>query len=93
MPSVVILATILLLSCVLKDEIQVVLDFTGGIFGIFILFVMPCVEVHCARKRRFTEGSSGSSGKLEGSLPIFVGVLGLGFMGLNLYNIISKMRQ
>lgn len=86
--SIVILALILLMSWLLQDKIQVVLNFTGGIFGIIILFVMPCVEVFQARKLSHTPGNPRN---YIAWLPIFVGVLGIAFMGLNLYHIISGL--
>lgn len=41
--SIIILAIIIALSWAFQNNIQVVLNFTGGIFGIFILFLMPCI--------------------------------------------------
>lgn len=79
---------ILLMSWLLQDKIQVVLNFTGGIFGIFILFLMPCIEVYYARNKTHTPGNPRN---YIPWLPIFIGVLGMAFMVLNLYHIISKM--
>lgn len=79
---------ILAISWLLQNSIQVVLNFTGGIFGIFILFLMPCIEVFQARRLTHTEGNPRNYIRW---LPIVVGVLGIGFMILNLYHIISKM--
>ena len=45
-----LLLTILAVSFALKDQIQVALSFTGGIFGCLILFFLPCLEVYKARK-------------------------------------------
>jgi len=45
-----LLAIILVVSYALKDNIQVALSFTGGIFGCIILFFLPCLEVYKARK-------------------------------------------
>lgn len=84
----VILVIILLMSWLLQGEIQVVLNFTGGIFGIFILFLMPCIEVYYARKKVHVEGNPQN---YLSWLPIFIFVLGLAFMVLNLYHIISKL--
>jgi Mn2+/Fe2+ NRAMP family transporter len=86
--SVIILVTILLMSWLLQDKIQVVLNFTGGIFGIFILFLMPCIEVFYARKKVHEEGKPKN---YLSWLPLMIFVLGVGFMVLNLYHIISKM--
>ena len=76
------------MSWLLQDKIQVVLNFTGGIFGIFILFLMPCIEVYQARKLTHTPGNPKN---YINWLPIAIAILGIIFMGLNLYHIISKL--
>lgn len=86
--SLIILALILLMSWLLQDKIQTVLNFTGGIFGIFILFIMPCIEVFQARRLSHTHGNPKN---YITWLPMLVGVLGIAFMVLNLYHIISKL--
>lgn len=82
--SIVILACILLISWQLQDKIQTVFDFTGGVFGIVIIFLMPSVCVYKARI--LTEKQV--SGKVNQWLPIFIGVLGVAFLVFNLYDII-----
>lgn len=39
--TILLLGLVLVVSFVLRDDIQVVLDFTGGILGAFILLIMP----------------------------------------------------
>ena len=39
--SGILLAAILVIGYLLKDNIQIALSFTGGIFGCIMLFVMP----------------------------------------------------
>lgn len=41
--SGVLLGIILVVSYALRDDIQVALSFTGGIFGCVILFFLPCL--------------------------------------------------
>lgn len=41
--TAVLLGLLLVISFLLKNDIQVVLDFTGGIFGTFNLLIMPCL--------------------------------------------------
>lgn len=41
--SLVILSTILMISWIFQNHIQKVLHLTGGIFGIFIIFLMPLI--------------------------------------------------
>lgn len=41
--SGLLLGVILVISFVLKNQIQVALSFTGGIFGCIILFILPCL--------------------------------------------------
>lgn len=76
------------MSWLLKHEIQVVLNFTGGIFGIFILFLMPCIEVFYVRRR--VDVGDGRRDYLVW-LPVILFIFGIGFMGLNLYSIITKL--
>ena len=86
--TVVILLIILSMSWLLETQIQIVLDFTGGIFGIFILFFIPAAEVYKARELMHREGNPRNYIRL---LPILISVLGAIFMGLNIYGIIRKL--
>ena len=78
------------MSLLLREQIQIVLDFTGGIFGIFILFFIPAAEVYKARKLIHREGNPQN---YIPWLPIVVSILGLVFMGFNLYHIIINMEK
>jgi hypothetical protein len=53
-----ILGTIIGLSWILQSKIQTVLDVTGGILGIFILFFIPTIEVYKARKVVHLQGDT-----------------------------------
>lgn len=76
------------MSWQLQDKIQTVLNFTGGIFGILILFLMPCMEVYKAREIMHRPGDPRNYIR---QLPIIIGCLGFAFMGFNLYHIIEKL--
>ena len=78
---------ILAISALLQNEIQIVLDFNGGIFGTFILFFLPALEVMKARKVVRREGDPINYIKW---LPLFILLLGVGFMGFNLYHVLTK---
>ena len=54
--TVGLLVIICIVGLTLKDYIQYVLDFTGGVFGSMILFFLPCLEVYQARKRVWRQG-------------------------------------
>jgi hypothetical protein len=41
--TLILLTVILAVSLLLQEYIQYVLDFTGGIFGTMILFMIPCI--------------------------------------------------
>ena len=54
--TVGMLVMICVVGLTLKDYIQYVLDFTGGVFGSMILFFLPCIEVYQARKQVWRRG-------------------------------------
>jgi hypothetical protein len=54
--TVGMLVVICIVGLTLKDYIQYVLDFTGGVFGSMILFFFPCIEVYQARKQVWRQG-------------------------------------
>ena len=54
--TVGMLVMICVVGLTLKDYIQYVLDFTGGVFGSIILFFLPCIEVYQARKQVWRRG-------------------------------------
>jgi len=72
----------------LQNQIKIVLDFTGGIFGIIILFIIPCMEVYASRNKIHRQGNPRNYIRY---LPIILGALGLLFMGFNLFHIISDI--
>jgi amino acid permease len=84
--SSVILAIILFLSWLFRSNIQTVLDFTGGIFGILILFLMPGIELYRAR-----EVLGEKRNIVVTCLPLAIAVLGIAFMGFNLFRIIRNL--
>ena len=77
-----------MMSLLLKKEIQIVLDFTGGIFGIVILFFMPAAEAYRARELIHREGNPRN---YVSWLPKLIGMVGLAFLVFNMYNIIAKL--
>ena len=77
----------MVVSFFLQHEIQIVLDFNGGIFGTFIVFFLPTLEVWKARKKFESENKPKN---YIPSLPIIVGGLGIIFTVYNMYNIIDK---
>lgn len=54
--TAILLVIICIVGLTLKDYIQYVLDFTGGVFGSAILFFIPTFEVYSARKQVFRTG-------------------------------------
>lgn len=86
----IILVLLLVISYLLKDEIQIMLDFTGGILGAFNLLIMPSLEVYKARKlfppvKSFLNSRSW--------FPLLMIVLGVGTIAYNLYRTISGLVQ
>lgn len=87
--SIGLLAVILFISFILKDQIQTVLSFTSGIFGGLILFIMPCMEVYKARKLSAPEKSFLNSYQWT---PLLLMGIGFAFMGFNLFEVISHLK-
>ena len=84
----ILLLLILAISFALKNQIQVALNFTGGIFGCIILFALPCMEVFKARKLFPTPKSFLNSYVW---MPIVLMVVGALCMIFNLYETIRKL--
>jgi hypothetical protein len=83
-----ILAIVLIISFAMRDYIQVALNFTGGILGCLIMFVLPSMEVLKARalfpiKKSFLNTYVW--------VPYSMIVLGILSMGFNLYQTISGL--
>lgn len=86
--TISLLSFILLISVLLQEYIQYVLDFTGGIFGTVILFFIPALEVYKARKKVHTNGEV--KNYME-RLPLIIIGLGIVFMLFNLFGVIYKL--
>lgn len=86
----ILLALLLVISYLLKNDIQVVLDFTGGILGSFNLLIMPSMEVYKARKL-FPPKKSWLNSYVW--FPLFFVVLGVAAIVYNLYRTISGLVQ
>lgn len=86
--TAILLALLLVISFLLKNDIQVVLDFTGGILGTFNLLIMPCLEIYKARKLSPPKQSFLNSYVW---MPLVIIVLGVAAMGYNLYQTISSL--
>jgi putative effector of murein hydrolase LrgA (UPF0299 family) len=86
--SLAILLVVLLISAFLQDHIQIVLDFTGGIFGMGTLFFIPVLEVWRARKIIHRQGEPRN---YIVWLPIVVAIFSSLLLCLNLYHIINKI--
>ena len=86
--SISLLAIILLVSFLARNQIQTALSFTAGIFGSSILFVMPCMEVYRARKLFAPEKSWLGSYTW---MPLFLIGVGVAVMAFQLEQIISNL--
>jgi hypothetical protein len=86
--TAILLLLILGISFALKNQIQVALNFTGGIFGCIILFALPCMEVYKARKLFSTPKSFLNSYVW---MPVALMVIGALCMIFNLYETIRKL--
>ncbi len=86
--TLILLSFVLLISYLLQNEIQYVLDFTGGIFGAIIMFMLPCMEVLRSRKRQEKPGKINNYFK---RLPYLVMLIGALTTGFNLYELVKKL--
>jgi amino acid permease len=86
--TAILLIVILIISFVLKNQIQTALNFTGGIFGCLILFIMPSLVVYKARKLFPTPKSFLNSYVW---MPLAVVAIGVASLTFNLYQTISNL--
>ena len=89
--TVLLLGLVLIISYFLRNDIQIVLDFTGGILGSFILFIMPSLEVYKARQLATGEGEKQKKLGAARWMPLVVIGVGVAAIVFNLYQTISNL--
>ena len=79
--SLLILAFILAMSLLLKDQIQIVLDFTGGICATLVLFFVATAEIIGSRKLLQRDSPT----KKFPGIPKLFYIVGIVFLGFSIY--------
>lgn len=85
----IILGLILLMAWQLQNKIQIVLDVTGGILGIVILFIIPACEAY--KSRVLWEGETIKKRKIV--MPALLFGLGIAFIVVNAIMISQEIRK